>query len=51
LIDAKACARAAKQNAVIKLGLGYDFGFCSPGSIRRMDEGSDYEGKFEVCIP
>lgn len=50
LIDAKACSRAAKHNAKIKAELGYDFGYCCPGSILQMKDGP-YAGKFEVCIP
>jgi hypothetical protein len=53
LIDAQECAEAAKHNARIQEGLGYDFGYCSPGSIRKYpdNEPHEYAGKFEVCIP
>jgi hypothetical protein len=53
LIDAKACAAAARHNAKIQAGLGYDFGYCSPGSIRQVPPHgpTEYVGKFEVCIP
>lgn len=44
--DAEACAKAAKHNAVIQANLGYDFGYCSPGSIETLDD-----GRFEVCLP
>lgn len=44
---AKECAEAAKVNARIDAGLGYDFGFCAPGSI----EWSEKRQMFEVCIP
>lgn len=44
--DAKACAEAAKHNAAIDRDLGYDFGFCTPGSIETLKD-----GRFEVCIP
>ena len=51
-IDAKYCAKAAVHNAKIKSELGYDFGYCSPGSIRKIDaDGSEYAGMYEVCIP
>lgn len=52
-IDAMACARAAKINADIKWDMGYDFGYCAPGSIHKIPEDSDgpYAGKFEVCVP
>jgi len=43
--DAEACSEAAHWNAAIKWDLGYDFGYCSPGSITEKD------GRFEVCIP
>jgi hypothetical protein len=44
--DAEACSEAAKHNARIDRSLGYDFGFCSPGSITVLPD-----GRFEVCIP
>jgi hypothetical protein len=44
--DARKCATAAQHNARIAASLGYDFGYCSPGSI---DETED--GRFRVCIP
>jgi hypothetical protein len=39
-------AEAAKHNAEICWNLGYDFGYCSPGSITELDD-----GRYEVCIP
>ena len=52
---AELCAAAAKHNAVIQESHGYDFGYCSPGSITEMTEpfgGSDrMVGWFEVCLP
>ena len=44
--DADACSKAAQHNAVIQASLGYDFGYCCPGSITTLDD-----GRFEVCIP
>lgn len=43
--DAELCSVAAKNNAIIQKNSGYDFGYCSPGSIDETD------GKFRVCIP
>jgi len=43
--DADACAIAARSNAAIQASLGYDFGYCMPGSIEERD------GRFRVCIP
>jgi hypothetical protein len=47
---ANVCARAAKHNARINEGLGYDFGFCAPGAIQKMVVG-EHKGLWEVCIP
>jgi hypothetical protein len=47
LEDAEKCAEAARWNARIKEDLGYDFGYCAPGSITKVSDGSGYE----VCIP
>lgn len=44
--DAEKASKAAKHNAVIQAGLGYDFGYCAPGSIDTLAD-----GRFEVCIP
>jgi len=55
MIEARECAEAAKHNAAIQAGLGYDFGYCCPGSIRKVTDADDvaskFIGKFEVCIP
>jgi hypothetical protein len=48
--DAEACAAAAKHNASIQESLGYDFGWCAPGSITLMTQG-DHTGMWEVCLP
>lgn len=44
--DAEKCAKAAKHNAYLQAEKGFDFGYQSPGSIRKLEN-----GKFEVCIP
>lgn len=44
--EAEACSKAARHNAAIQAGFGYDFGYCAPGSITKLDN-----GHFEVCIP
>jgi len=44
--EARECAKAARYNGLIKAGLGYDFGYQSPGHVTRLDN-----GRFEVCIP
>lgn len=43
--EAEKCAEWARTEAEIKLAMGYDFGYCSPGSIREVENG------FEVCLP
>lgn len=48
---AEACAVAAKHNAVIQQSNGYDFGYCSPGSIAKAHESGEYAGMWEVCLP
>lgn len=40
------CASAAKHNARILLGQGYDFGYQEPGTVTTLED-----GRFEVCIP
>lgn len=45
-IDAERCSKAAEYNADIFARAGYDFGYCTPGSIRVLSG-----GQFEVCIP
>ena len=43
---AKLASKAAVHNAELQRMQGYDFGYCSPGSISKLDD-----GRFEVCIP
>ena len=43
---AKACAEAARHNARIQEGLGFDFGFQTPGNLILRAP-----GEWEVCIP
>jgi hypothetical protein len=45
---AKEAAKTAKHNAVIDAGLGYDFGYQCPGSLRLVKEG-EHAGLWEVC--
>lgn len=45
MAQSQEAATAAKHNAVIQQGLGYDFGYNAPGSI------SQTRGMYEVCIP
>lgn len=45
--DAEVAASIAEQEADRLSREGYDFGFCSPGSISRDDE----TGAYIVCIP
>jgi hypothetical protein len=48
LEKARACSEAAINNAKRKQNLGYDFGYCSPGSIEiTPSEACAYK----VCIP
>lgn len=42
--EAEKCAEWAKVEAQIKYEMGYDAGYCSPGSIAKTEHG------FEVCI-
>jgi hypothetical protein len=49
--DAIAAARAAEHNAMIQSYLGYDFGYCSPGSIEPAFKDSEFAGMYRVCIP
>jgi hypothetical protein len=42
---AEKAARAAEHNAVIKSMRGFDFGYQSPGNIRKVEDG------FKVTIP
>ena len=48
--DAEACAVAAKHNARIQAGLGFDFGYQAPGSISKVP-GVAEVCEWEVCIP
>lgn len=43
---ADACAKAAIHNARLDAALGYDFGFCVPGTVRECKDGT-----WEVCLP
>jgi len=51
--EAEACAEAAKRRAVVQARLGYDFGYCAPGSIRVISSSDDdgLVGLYEVCLP
>ena len=49
--DAEACSVAAKHNAIRQEQLGYDFGYCSPGSIEMAHPSSEHAGMWEVCLP
>ena len=54
--EARTCSEAAAWNREIKAGLGYDFGYCWPGTVKRMDHPApygepQYEGLWEVCLP
>lgn len=44
--EAQECSDAAFHNAEIRWHQGYDFGYCSPGSIKLIQDGT-----YEVCIP
>jgi hypothetical protein len=46
LDDAKAAAKVAKAEAEYVEGKGYDFGFCSPGSLEVTPNGN-----YKVCVP
>lgn len=58
--EAEKCAEAARHNGHYYASLGYDFGYCAPGSITQMPAihepgkawmGEERAGLFEVCIP
>lgn len=51
--EAEVCAKAAKHNAVIQESQGFDFGYCSPGSIRAPKPGENwfFADLYEVCLP
>ena len=36
--EAVKCSEAAMHNAKIQAAAGYDFGFCSPGSITKLED-------------
>jgi len=46
--EAKAAAVIARHNAKIDASQGYDFGYCSPGSVSLVREG-EFAGLYEVC--
>jgi hypothetical protein len=53
--EASVAAGIARHNAVIDSSMGYDFGYCSPGSISAPEQlmfpaDSEYHGLYEVCI-
>lgn len=51
--DAREASVAARHNAAIKVSLGYDFGYCAPGSIEEryvLDHGVILSA-FRVCVP
>jgi len=50
--DAEKASVAARHNAEIQWSLGYDFGYCSPGSIEKAHESyKEFAGMWEVCVP
>lgn len=47
---AEEASKVAMHNAAIDASLGYDFGYCAPGSIRLIgNEWPEYQGLYEVC--
>ena len=44
--DAEEASKVAAKEARRQASLGYDFGYCSPGSIDTLRD-----GRFEVCCP
>lgn len=47
--DAERAAEVAKREAPYRAGQGYDFGYCSPGSIEHVQQGRiSYAGRFYV---
>lgn len=50
--DAKSCSKIATHNARINESLGYDFGYCSPGSISNPGQRGElrFGHLWEVCI-
>lgn len=47
---AKSASSAAKVRAEQLAQFGYDFGYQSPGAVRKIDSG-EFAGLFEVTIP
>lgn len=48
--EAEAAAKIARHNADIDESLGYDFGYCWPGTIYGPDEQKFKPGLWEVCV-
>lgn len=44
--EADVAAAVARKHAIEREAHGYDFGFCSPGSITKLDDGT-----YGVCVP
>lgn len=51
LKDAEECSKAARHNGEYQRWLGYDFGYCSPGSIRPPTKVGFNPELYEVCLP
>lgn len=50
--DAKAASKVAVLNARKQAALGYDFGYCAPGSVElKTHPNSPHNGLYEVCVP
>jgi hypothetical protein len=50
--DADKCAVVARRDAERQLDIGYDFGYCWPGTVRQVPEDHEqHAGLYEVCIP
>jgi hypothetical protein len=53
--DADKCAEIARNNAAYYREKGYDFGYCSPGSVEWAKPGNwpqaGENGRWEVCLP
>lgn len=47
--EAKICAVIAKHNAIRDRELGYDHGYCSPGTITAPDKQNFRPDLWEVC--
>ena len=52
--EAEACSRVAIHNSYVLQQEGYDFGYCSPGSIQWVEAGNAPQagdkGRWEVCV-